>query len=105
DEGTSIKGNLSINKVASGTSTGVICGTTIGGDLTVDSNAVPIMIGSPVDFCFTNIIGKNATIEQNHAAVTENDNDVKKNLTSKGNGDITGSTNAEAKKTGQSAAC
>lgn len=61
------------------------------------------MVGSPADSCWTNVIGRDANIKNNHGAVTVNDNDVKKNLSCKGNADITGSTNTAAKKTGQCA--
>jgi len=50
-QGTSINGNLTISNVA-GTLTSDICGAKIGGNLVLDSNAVPIMVGSPADFCW-----------------------------------------------------
>jgi hypothetical protein len=103
-QGTSITGNLTISQVASGSTASEICGVTIGGNLIIDSNAIPMMVGSPVDFCWSNVIGQNATIQNNTAEVTVNDNDVKKNLSCTGNAHITGSTNTAAKKLGQCSA-
>jgi hypothetical protein len=99
--GTTISGNLSIESVASGSSRSMICQATVGGNLQVSNNAVPINIGSPQTFCYGNSFGGNVEIQGNTAPVAVHDNTISKNLSCSGNSAITGSGNAAAKKNGQ----
>jgi hypothetical protein len=100
-QGTTINGNLNITNVGSGSTSSQVCGTKVTGNATIDSNAIPMMIGSPVNFCFTNVFSNNLNITNNTGAITVNENDVDKNLNCSGNTAITGSGNAAEKKQGQ----
>ena len=98
--GTEINGNLTIQNLSSG-SGAQICGTQVGGNLSVVTNATPVEIGSQDTSCLGNSVGNNLTVQNNTAAISVNDNHVTKNLSCSGNTSITGGGNLAGKKTGQ----
>jgi hypothetical protein len=101
--GTTINGNLAIDKVASGSSMSRICQTNVGGNLQISTSAIPILIGSPQASCYSNSFGGNVDIEGNTAAISFYENHVAKNLSCSGNSSITGGGNTAQKKEGQCA--
>ena len=104
DAGTTIAGNLTIQNVASASTTNQICGSRVAGNLNVAANAVPITIGSTGISCLGNSFGANVAITSNTAPIQVYQNDVEKNLSCSNNTSIAGGGNlAQKKKTGQCA--
>lgn len=101
--GTTVGGNLSIQSVASGSKTSQVCETQVKGNLQVSSNAIPISIGSPQNFCYGNSVSGNLTVQGNTAAIGVYDNLVDKTLSCSANASITGAGDSGSKKTGQCA--
>ena len=102
--GTTVQGNLSIHNVASGSTMSGICQAKVGGNLEVYTNAIPISIGCPQNFCYGNSVGGTLTIQGNTAPITVYENSVGKNLSCSNNTSIKGGANSAQKKTGQCAA-
>ncbi len=102
-QGTAIAGNLTIQNVASASTTNQICGTTVTGNVNVSANAVPITIGSTDISCLGNSFGANVGITSNTAPIQVYENDVKKTLSCSSNTSIAGGGNLAQKKTGQCA--
>jgi hypothetical protein len=101
--GTAIAGNLTIQNVASASTTNQVCGTTVTGNVNVSANAVPITIGSTDISCLGNSFGANVGITSNTAPIQVYENDVKKSLSCSSNTSIAGGGNLAQKKTGQCA--
>ena len=98
--GTTINGSLSIVNVA-GAAASQICQSSVGGNLQVSNNSIPIAIGLPQTSCSPNSFGKNVEIQGNRAPIAFNDNTVAKSLTCSQNASISGGGNTADKKTGQ----
>jgi hypothetical protein len=101
--GTNIAGSVSIQNVGSGSTASQICQATVSGNVTISSNAIPIQIGNPQNFCFGNSFGKNVDILGNTASVTVYENTVGKTLSCSSNTSITGGGNTAQQKGGQCA--
>jgi hypothetical protein len=82
---TTIGGNLQIQNLPGGTAPSQVCGATVNNDLTFQSSAAAVMIGSTSPACAGNTIGGNLTIQSNTAATTVDGNTVKGNLTDQSN--------------------
>ena len=98
--GTTINGNLSIVNVA-GAAASQICQSSVGGNLQVSNNSIPIAIGLPETSCSPNSFGKNVEIQGNRAPIAFNGNTVAKSLSCSKNASISGGGNTADKKTGQ----
>jgi hypothetical protein len=103
--GTVIGGNLQIQDLPVGTREQTVCGATIGRNLTVQDNSMPVTVGA-VDVVGTsvacgNLVQGNMQVQDNVAAVQLFNSSVKKNLVCDGNFAINGSGNAAKSKQGQ----
>jgi hypothetical protein len=78
---TTIKGNLQIQSVPTGSGQNQVCGSTVNGDLQFQSSGTAAEIGaaSPAS-CAGNKIGGNLTVQSNSAAITVVGNTVSGNL-------------------------
>jgi len=104
EEGTTVGGNLLIQSVASGTKSSQICETKVNGNLQVNSNAVPISIGFPQNYCYGNNVAGSLSIQGNTAPIAVYDNKIQKKLSCSANVSITGAGDSGSKLTGQCAA-
>lgn len=103
--GTTINGSLGIGLVARGTTTNQVCGVKVLHDFGVAGAASPLQIGlASRASCAGNIIGGNASIDGNAAAIAVYGNSVTGTLSCLANNAITGGGNTAKKKLGQCAA-
>jgi hypothetical protein len=120
---TTIKGNLTLNGIPSGTVQDLVCGSSISGNLVVQGNNSPIVVGSSAG-CSGNIVSGNLIVNANGAATSIYSNTVGGSLldqqntqptqvffnhitgllTCQSNSSITGGGNTAIKKQGQCAA-
>ncbi len=83
---TAIGGNLQIQNIPVGTGQSQICGTTVRGDLQIQNDAAPVLIGAAAPAsCAGNQVGGNLTIQSNTATVSAVGNTVSNNLTVQNN--------------------
>jgi len=84
--GSTIKGDLQVQSIPSGSAQNQVCGSTVKGDLQFQSNGTAVEIGSasPAS-CAGNTISGNLTVQSNSAATTVVGNTVGGNLTVQSN--------------------
>jgi len=102
--GGSISGNVTIQNVASGANGNQVCGANVTGNLNLNTNAVPINVGSIANQCLGNKVGGNLGISLNTGPVQVYNNAIGNNLSCTGNTSITGAGNVAQKKGGQCSA-
>ena len=73
---STIKGNLQIQSLTSGSATNQVCSTTINGNLQFQSNKAPVLIGSSSTTCAGNTIKGSLQVISNTAAITLDGNTV-----------------------------
>jgi hypothetical protein len=73
---STIKGNLQIQSLPSGSATNQVCATTINGNLQFQSNKAPVLIGSGSPSCAGNTIKGSLQVTSNTAAITLDGNTV-----------------------------
>jgi hypothetical protein len=78
---TTVKGNLTIQSIPTGTAQNLICGTTVSGSLTVQSVGTAATIGSGSPSCPANTISGSLTLQANKAAVVVAGNTIKGSVT------------------------
>lgn len=74
--GTSIRGNLRIQKLPAGSTQNQVCGTTVQGDLQFKNNATAVLIGSATPGCAGNKVGGNLQVQDNAASTIVDGNTV-----------------------------
>jgi len=77
---TSIKGNLQIQSIPSGSATNQVCGSTISGNLQFQSNGTSVLIGSGSPSCAGNVIKGSLQVLSNTAPITLYGNTVSVSL-------------------------
>ena len=82
---TTIKGNLTIQSIPTGTAQNLICGTTVAGSLTLQSVGTAATIGSGSPSCPANTISGSLTLQANKAAVVITGNTIKGSVTDQSN--------------------
>lgn len=80
-----INGNLDIANTTSDTTVSQVCGTTVGGNLEINSNGSPVKIGSASSSCAGNVINGNLQVSNNTSDSEIYDNTVGGNLHVQGN--------------------
>jgi len=100
---TSIKGNLQIQSIPSGSVTNQVCATTISGNLQFQSNGTSVVIGSGSSSCAGNVIKGNLLALSNTGAAQVFSNVITGSLQCQSNTSITGGGNTAASKQGQCA--
>jgi hypothetical protein len=101
--GSEVGGILSIQDVSTMVSRNTLCGTTIGGNLDVGLNAIPIEIGSAQASCTGNSIDGFVNILDNTGPIGVYNNRIAKTLNCAANLSIIGRGNSAEAKTGQCA--
>jgi len=116
---STLKRNLAIDNLSASSVLSQLCGTSISGNLEVQSNRAPVNIGGPQ--CagnnitgnvsvsgnsapmriYSNQSGKNLSVTNNTGAVSVYQNNAAKNLSCSGNTTISGGGNTAASKSGQ----
>jgi hypothetical protein len=104
-DGTRINGTLAIQSVSSASPNNRVCGATVGGNVSLLTNATTLAVGSPdIVACSGNVVGGNLTVQGNTKPTTVYNNLVDKNLVCTSNTSMSGAGNAARKKNGQCAA-
>ena len=80
-----IKGNLTVQSIPTGTAQNQICGTSVGGSLVLQSVGTAAVIGSGTTACPGNTIGGSLTLQANKAAIGLTGNTVDGSLTDQSN--------------------
>ena len=99
-----IGGNLKIDDLPPGSASNLVCGTTVFGNLTFDSNAAATQIGSAYPLtCAGNNIGGNASVNNNTGSLDVVGNRVSGNLVCRNNSNLMmgGGNTVGGTKTGQ----
>jgi WYL domain len=116
-----IKGNLQIQSIPTGSATNQVCATNVGGNLQFQNNGTAVLIGSGSSSCAGNVVNGNLEVHNNTAATTmygntvggnlqdQNNtastqvftNSITRSLQCQGNTSITGGGNTAASKQGQ----
>ncbi len=73
---TTIKGNLQIQGIPSGSATNQVCATSISGNLQFQSNGTSVLIGSGTSSCAGNVVKGSLQVLSNTAAITIDGNTV-----------------------------
>ena len=82
---TTIKGNLTVQSIPTGTAQNQICGTSVGGSLVIQSVGTAAVIGSGSSSCPGNTITGSITLQANKAAIGLTGNTVNGSLTDQSN--------------------
>jgi len=82
---TTIKGSLTIQSIPTGSAQNMICGATVSGSLTLQSDGTAATIGSGSPSCAANTIGGSLTLQSNKAAVVLAGNTIKGSVTDQSN--------------------
>jgi hypothetical protein len=77
---TTIKGNLQIQSIPSGSATNQVCGSTISGSLQFQSNGTSVLIGSGSGSCAGNVIKGSLQVLNNTAPITLEGNTISGSL-------------------------
>jgi Malectin domain/MBG domain (YGX type) len=83
--GTIIGGNLAVQSTQANSATNHICGTTVKGDLALQSNGAPVLIGTTDGSCPGNTVHGNVTVQSNNALISVLGNTISDNLTVQSN--------------------
>ncbi len=82
---TTIKGNLTIQSIPTGSAQNLICGATVSGSLTLQSVGTATTIGSGTPSCPANTVSGSLTLQANKAAVVLAGNAIKGSVTDQSN--------------------
>ncbi|WP_433969096.1 beta strand repeat-containing protein [Tunturiibacter gelidiferens] len=80
--GTTIAGNLQVQGTPASSATSHVCGTAVKGDLTLQNNGTPVLVGTTDgSSCPGNTVQGNVTVQSNTALVSVLGNTISDNLT------------------------
>ena len=97
-----INSNVTIQSEPAGAAQGQVCGSTVKGSLTLQSNASAVQVGAPSS-CAGNAVGGSFVVQQNTGSMGIFSNTITGNLVCQNNSSITGSGNSAQLKQGQCA--
>jgi hypothetical protein len=103
ESGTTIKGTLFLQNIASGGTRNEICGSVVEEGLTLEGNSTPLQIGSFAAACHGNDFGYNVVVTNNRASMGIYNNLIGNTLSCSNDTDIIGQGNSAAMKIGQCA--
>jgi hypothetical protein len=83
--GTTIGGNLAVQSTQANSATNQVCGTTVKGDLALQSNGAPVLVGTTDGSCPGNTVQGNLTVQSNNALISVLGNTIGDNLTVQSN--------------------
>jgi hypothetical protein len=83
--GTTITGNLQVQGIPANSAISQVCGSAVTGDLTLQNNGTPVLVGTADGSCAGNTIQGNVTVQSNTAMVSVLGNTIGNNLTVQSN--------------------